>query len=446
MDTQVLSQIPSEQDLKALPLRALVAFTARCVRRVQPVFLLPSSFPDRRQHSNAVADAIALAEEFARGEPISSRKAHEVGTKASHTAEAVQQLRFAIQQALVAKAAAEAAYSVHAAALDLADSSGIVINAYTLATKEGQPIDKAFAATRGLHTANFAARSSALVGNACPALAIHISRDFTKLKELALGAYPELGQPIDPAGAGPLGPLWLGDAPKWYSVDGSHPFFDEVLQFNVSAISLQALLVSSIIRKASGDVAGNADPERITGQLPLVEVPDLRLEMSLLEENCPDRCVVNTESTVDYVMGATSRPAQLIFALWPSGGDFPDVSAIKDKLETHIGQSLETIVCYLIGGAFERYNEHFKTKFGKDQSTWPPEVQFFRHLRNACFHGNTFNMWRWRGSDQIDPANPPKWHIYTMPEDRAMNGKKAINGFFRIPHVLPLLHDMGKFV
>ena len=72
---------------------------------------------------------------------------------------------------------------------------------------------------------------------------------------------------------------------------------------------------------------------------------------------------------------------------------------------------------------------------------WPPEVQFFQHLRNGCFHGNRFDIW----PNKIDPSNPPAWHTYVIPTEADVNGQKVINGFFRLPHFLPFLYDMGAF-
>ncbi|MBV8267761.1 MAG: hypothetical protein JO252_15655, partial [Planctomycetaceae bacterium] len=41
--------------------------------------------------------------------------------------------------------------------------------------------------------------------------------DLQRLRALKLGRPRTLGQPIDPAEGGPLGPLWPGGAPAWYT-------------------------------------------------------------------------------------------------------------------------------------------------------------------------------------------------------------------------------------
>ena len=59
----------STEDLKKLPLRAIVALAARCARRVESLSLLPDGHPDRDRCRTAIDGAIRLAEDFARGSP-----------------------------------------------------------------------------------------------------------------------------------------------------------------------------------------------------------------------------------------------------------------------------------------------------------------------------------------------------------------------------------------
>ena len=57
------------EDLKKLPLRAIVALAARCARRVEYLTLLPDGHPDLERCRTAIDGAIRLAEDFARGLP-----------------------------------------------------------------------------------------------------------------------------------------------------------------------------------------------------------------------------------------------------------------------------------------------------------------------------------------------------------------------------------------
>ena len=55
------------EQLKALPLRAIVAFAARCARRVEPLAQLPEGHPQRESRRGAVEAALRMAEAFAKG-------------------------------------------------------------------------------------------------------------------------------------------------------------------------------------------------------------------------------------------------------------------------------------------------------------------------------------------------------------------------------------------
>ncbi|NQT14971.1 MAG: hypothetical protein HQ582_19605 [Planctomycetes bacterium] len=53
---------PTEDDLKRLPLRSIVAYAVRCARRVRPLH-----YSDNPEHVQAVDSAIEIAEQFATG-------------------------------------------------------------------------------------------------------------------------------------------------------------------------------------------------------------------------------------------------------------------------------------------------------------------------------------------------------------------------------------------
>ena len=59
-------------DFKKLPLRAIVAFAARCTRRVEQLSIPPDDYPEHERCRSAIRDAIQMAEDFARGLPCTS--------------------------------------------------------------------------------------------------------------------------------------------------------------------------------------------------------------------------------------------------------------------------------------------------------------------------------------------------------------------------------------
>src|SRR5579883_1761981 len=75
------------EDLKKLPLRAIVAFAARCARRVEDLALPPDGPAEKDTIHSAIAEALRVAEDFARGLPCptleSAVRAAEVGKAAA---------------------------------------------------------------------------------------------------------------------------------------------------------------------------------------------------------------------------------------------------------------------------------------------------------------------------------------------------------------------------
>jgi hypothetical protein len=178
--------MPSVDDLEKLPLLALVAFAARCARRVQPLYRLPKDYPHKIEYERAVERALQMAETFAAGMANILVVDKVV---ADHTV-------MAAVEAEAAKAAAEAAVYAAEAASNAARPSGAAVVTAVTATDENAKaaVDKPFS--------GYVARAA--------------ESDYEKLLALDLGNYPDLGRTVDPSESGPLGPLWPDEAPGWY--------------------------------------------------------------------------------------------------------------------------------------------------------------------------------------------------------------------------------------
>ena len=193
------------EDLKKLPLRAIVAFAARCARRVEPLSQFPTDHPQREARRVAIDNAIRLAEEVSSGSPPRS-------------VEPVVQALDATQAISGGGIACECAAAAAAAAARTAAIVWLVVNpgesdrdadrwtktpearSYRsrLAndTAELVAID---AFTVAVEAADAAAHDDAFIGGAI--------QDYQRLLGLNLGTYPEPGRPIDPTPDGLLGPL-----------------------------------------------------------------------------------------------------------------------------------------------------------------------------------------------------------------------------------------------
>ena len=185
---QMIAVFPSENEMGQLPLRALVAFAVRCARRVQPLFTLPDDHPEKQKHIAAVERASRTAEAFAQGIPEADRDAAWAAARAAWAASMTSDAAGLPPNA--AWAAAAASDAAHAA---FHSSVAAPVAAAQAAWD---------AAVDSVRTAEAAARAY----NAWPAAAAR--SDYDRLRELGLGCFPDLGEPIDPSVTGPLGPLW----------------------------------------------------------------------------------------------------------------------------------------------------------------------------------------------------------------------------------------------
>jgi hypothetical protein len=150
--------------LAQLPHHAVVAFAARCARRVQPLtHVLP------QQDRDTIDRALASAEAFAKGADAARADAARAAARAADAANAARAADAARAAAARADVTAAAAADWAAAAADRADA--------------------------------WAAASS----------------DLDRLIALNPGEPDALGAPIDPSEAGPLGPLWPQGVPEWYT-------------------------------------------------------------------------------------------------------------------------------------------------------------------------------------------------------------------------------------
>lgn len=238
------------------------------------------------------------------------------------------------------------------------------------------------------------------------------------------------------------------------SVDNSHPYFPEVFEFSSMVVANMSLLMhaasTATIRKLVGFVNDmvNTRSVAVTGA-----VNDHSMVSSVRMQAAGSTEVVTllqTDALFTYLVDATSiKPNSISYSTQsaPTGavGSAPEPGRTQ-WTGADPTTRFELLTAYIIGGAFERRKDNIEARYGKDPSSWPPELQFFRHVRNGCFHSNTFSIRPFKGSPQIAPSNPPRWRSYTMPSDSALNGKKVIGSFFHVHQTVPFLDEMGKMV
>ncbi len=193
------------EDLKKLPLRAIVAFAARCAKRVEPFAQFAAGHPQQEARRVAVDDAIRIAEEVSRGSACAS---------IDPVVQALESTRAISGVGIGCESAASAA----AAAARTAATVWLMLNPGESDRDADRwthtPEARSYRSHLGNVTADIVALDAFTVAvEAANAVAFDDTfmrgaiRDYERLLGLHLGAYPQAGPPIDPSPDGPLGPL-----------------------------------------------------------------------------------------------------------------------------------------------------------------------------------------------------------------------------------------------
>jgi hypothetical protein len=191
------------EDLKKLPLRAIVALAARCARRVEHLALLPDDQPEAQRRRAAVASAIRLAEDCAKGLPCPSLKS---------VVREIEACRAVVEGDFVRDSAMGAVvWAAHSAgaALYVLEARAELEQSHMFGPPKPNPFPHLADVTADLAARDaFTAALEAVGADGHTDTFIKAAiADYEKLLRLDLGTYPQAGKPIDPSSSGPLGPL-----------------------------------------------------------------------------------------------------------------------------------------------------------------------------------------------------------------------------------------------
>jgi hypothetical protein len=204
--------LPSPDDLRKLPPRALMAFAARCCRRIQPLYELPHGQP----HPTSLEEPLRAAEAFAKmSGPVTADAAARLAAALQHAANAAHYAAHAWscvepwehRQRDDPAANAAASYAEE-------EAKGYRQRACDEAREAVKPVaddasaDVAAVAAQIARTATHVAATH-VVAKTRSAVAL----DFVHLREL-----PGTLEACDPSDSGPLGPLWPAGEPSWAGV------------------------------------------------------------------------------------------------------------------------------------------------------------------------------------------------------------------------------------
>lgn len=192
------------QDLGVLPVRATVAFAARCARRVLP-FLTHA--PEANSASELAIRAIELAEAFARG----SGQTHQAQEIADDAYGAGQGLMTNISSG----SRGYAAYAAGHAANSVAHwTQGAATNTASM----GQEV---VAAAYGTYRIILSYNKALLLLEPDKAqdILLLVESDYIKLRDSNLGEFGQLGELVECSEKGPMGTLWPDPDLAWDFTD-----------------------------------------------------------------------------------------------------------------------------------------------------------------------------------------------------------------------------------
>jgi hypothetical protein len=192
------------EQLKALPLRAIVAFAARCGRRVERLAQLPEGNPQRESRRESVAAALRMAESFAKGTDTPPDESVVAAIEASRNAG--DELAGAAATSAIAQVA-HAAVSAWHARPQVAEESRAPGKETSGAGRVLAPLTRVTADLAALNAFTAAAEAFVSVGYRNEDFVDAALSDYRTLVGLELGRYPEQGAPVDPSPGGPLGSL-----------------------------------------------------------------------------------------------------------------------------------------------------------------------------------------------------------------------------------------------
>jgi hypothetical protein len=193
-------------NLKQLPLRAIVAFASRCARRVEHLAQLPEGDPGREGRRIAVDAAIRLAEQFAGG--VEHPPDHSVVEGLDAIRDATSGPLSSLCATVAAASAAHAAASARDALATRATERYKPFGGSTADARSfGSAIEHASVDLAALDAFTAAVEASGAVGYHNENFVAAALDDYERLLRLNLGHYPEPGELIDPTPGGPLGPL-----------------------------------------------------------------------------------------------------------------------------------------------------------------------------------------------------------------------------------------------
>lgn len=214
---------PTEKELQELPRWAVVAFAARCARRVQPLF---ERWDTGKTHTTDIENAILLAERATHADREATETTTAAVAAAINTAKAANTTGETATAAAAIAAADAATHAANAARVN----AGAFSNAFSAA------FAAANASTHAARAAGVAASHAADVaesdtGTAVAEIVMAMRRDFELLEETTKQEGWTDDTPVPPEF---FGPLWAeGDPKGWPAKEKTSEGQELVFEFEI---------------------------------------------------------------------------------------------------------------------------------------------------------------------------------------------------------------------
>lgn len=232
----------------------------------------------------------------------------------------------------------------------------------------------------------------------------------------------------------------------------THPYFEEALQFQLLLIGeASALKLRMVEERMEGLVTSMNALHRfrsLSFDPVQMDRPGVPPKFTMMDERVPEVITIyNCDTAYRYMSGQADKPNRVRFSRRRNPSGQPEPPRNVTMRSPDRPENLVLVIAALIGSAYEKSSDEIIRRNTSYFLTWSPQLQYFRHMRNGCFHGNRFDIRPLRnGAEPIDVNAPPTWHLYTMPDRATLNGTTVVGGHFNQMDFLPFLYDMGNMI
>jgi len=229
---------------------------------------------------------------------------------------------------------------------------------------------------------------------------------------------------------------------KQYVFDSSSHFFREIIAFSLPLIGLLALARFTDLKDQVKLLVSRANVLSRGLKLPSEKIANIVIpDKNAILGNVVSSTLVNSQR-----FAIEAQAGKPISAVLYVDMDLVSPEPGKRVLKPIPPEFPPQIAIVTIGSAYERVRDNIEAKWGVDSHLWPPLLQYFRHCRNAAFHGNLFDIRPYKGQPAIDTSSPPMWRSSIMPDDASMNKKRLIGDWLLLGDVPILLGDVDELL